>query len=498
MENATYALQELNSNMTMTVLPVTIFISVEMIVGLFGNVLILLVYFRRYEKSNFRIFVLNMALVDLTSCLTTLPGEVFTQLNWYKNTYGWICKVKSYFNIFTAWASASVLMLLAVDRNRKVCRPLKRQIQPPFAKKLCFAAFIVSAIISSPVVLLWGQQTYIFEKDGLNLTVSICEKTDKYADTIYPFLYIGGVYFVPIGVMVIVLMILNCTTACTLFGHKHKLSLARSTRKPSRNSQKSPTVSTSFSTFSSFSNIEEASSMTRLSECISTISGSKSEQQRNIVTNSVDIQEESIRIFEETIQERNGERTTSLQIENVDVSFESDGNTLTKSASDDSRCLGKSGMPKPDLDNIEKDKSPALNVRMKVESGYDSHLRKITETASTVNASLRSCCMSLIQTAQREDSMRRKTIIMLVLTTVFAITMTTYVVLVAMVAGTEGVLRNLNNTEKVTFFFFWRLYFINTNINPILYGFMDPRFRAGLAACVKRTHKENPDRQRAK
>jgi hypothetical protein len=75
---------------------------------------------------------------------------------------------------------------------------------------------------------------------------------------------------------------------------------------------------------------------------------------------------------------------------------------------------------------------------------------------------------------------RRKTFIMLVLSAVFIVTMSLYLGLVCTVANTEGVLKSLTKLQTVQFFFFWRLYFINTLINPILYGFMDQRFRKGL------------------
>jgi hypothetical protein len=80
----------------------------------------------------------------------------------------------------------------------------------------------------------------------------------------------------------------------------------------------------------------------------------------------------------------------------------------------------------------------------------------------------------------RLSARRRKTLIMLILSGVFIVTMSLYLGLVCMVANTEGVLRSLTKLQKVQFFFFWRLYFINSLINPLLYGFMDQRFRKGL------------------
>ena len=70
---------------------------------------------------------------------------------------------------------------------------------------------------------------------------------------------------------------------------------------------------------------------------------------------------------------------------------------------------------------------------------------------------------------------RRKTLIMLILTAVFVITTILYLTLLNLIM--KGILRYLTNTQKGVYFFFFRLYFINHVINPILFGIMDQEFR---------------------
>ncbi|XP_045191305.2 cholecystokinin receptor type A-like [Mercenaria mercenaria] len=374
--------EELNENMAHTVLPVTIFIGVEQFFGFFGNILILIVYARRYKRTNFRYFVIAMATVDFTSCCTALPGEIFSQLNWYDYKYEWICKVKSYFNVFTAWGSAFILLILAIDRYRKICRPLKWQIQPAHALKLCCCALILSLIVSVPVLFLWGEQEYIYEYNGWNITVSVCEKSGKFADTIYPLVYIGSVYFLPVGSMIFVAGTLNFLTARKLFGQR--LIEAQTVRKYSLSS----TAVTS-------------------------------------VDSTVDTHEQT---------EPCG---ATVQI-NID-------------SSDDSNAI-----------HDNSDHSKVIhheNTRLK-------HVK------------------------QPGLYRKRKTIIMLVLTSVFVVTMAVYVILISLVAQPGGILNEMSNSTKVIFFFFLRLYFINCVVNPILYGFMDPRFRSGLLSYVHKKHKD--------
>jgi hypothetical protein len=89
---------------------------------------------------------------------------------------------------------------------------------------------------------------------------------------------------------------------------------------------------------------------------------------------------------------------------------------------------------------------------------------------------------------------RHKTTIMLILTSVFVISMALYVILTSFVAKPNSILLDLSNTQKAVFFFFWRLYFMNSVVNPFLYGFMDPRFRKGLYALhiCKHNHQTVP------
>ncbi|XP_053406633.1 uncharacterized protein LOC128559339 [Mercenaria mercenaria] len=81
---------------------------------------------------------------------------------------------------------------------------------------------------------------------------------------------------------------------------------------------------------------------------------------------------------------------------------------------------------------------------------------------------------------------KSKTMIMLILTSIFAVTMAIYIILTSLVAKPDGILKDMPDSQKAAFFFFWRLYFVNSVVNPILYGFMDPGFRSGFISYMRR------------
>lgn len=455
--NVSATVEQLNEEMKMSVMPVTVFIGLETVVGFVGNILILTVYSQRYERSNFRYFVLSMAVIDLTSCVTTLPGEIFSQMNWYTYEYALICKIKSYFNVFTAWGSASILLLLGFDRYRKICQPLCWQLRPSVAKRLCGISFLMSAIAASPILFLWGKQSYSYEYQNVFVNVSICEKAEEFADEIYPLLYIGLVYVLPLGLMICIVSSLNTLTARALFGRKRHLFKYMSTYKTTASQE---TIS---------STVLHTGIPNTGSICI----------EHTPVPNVSTVSDGTL-------------KTSNSQRKIIDMEFEADEEFI--SADNLPQQVNAISEPLNVLTRV----SYRLIKRIQQEQTNCSTNKNINQTdndkrlAQTTSKPIdkeqmgtRSSQHGYKNRGRRNEAVRQKTIIMLVLTIMFVITMAMYVILTCFVAGTEGVLKNLSNSEKTIFFFFWRLYFVNTNINPILYGFMDPRFRAGLLSFVK-------------
>ena len=430
MNQSSVLLDILNRRMLDSLQPVTIFIILELIIGFFGNCLIMCVYLKAYTQCNFRYFVLFLAVYDLTSCFTTLPGEVYAHFNWYNYKYDWLCKIKSFFNVFTAWGSAFTLFLLALDRCLKICRPLNRQIRPELAKKLCFLGLFLSALVSVPILFLWGLQSYTYESDGIAVNVSICEKSSSHASDNYPFIYISSVYSGPIGFMMMAICVCNVLLARTLMRRMLKhTEIKDDANKISLHPNGTNTRNVIGVSFR-HNGIQKGSSFASLSVVTD-----------NCVTESTGLD--------------NVVRPTSFSIIHQSTSTE--------------QCKGSlKGSQRPAVFSIEvnhdKENIPTSfqrNIANRVHSSNYGQARISGRKPGSV-------------------SKRRKTLIMLTLTSVYIVTMTTYICLVSLVAEKDGIFRRLSDSEKVVFFFFLRLYFVNTSINPILYGIMDPRFKNGL------------------
>ena len=457
-EQSHWTVQKLNEDLLWDVLPVTIFIGLEAAIGFIGNILILCVYAKWYINCNFRYFVLCLAIYDLTSCLTTLPGEIFSQLFWYDYQYGWVCKIKSYFNVFTAWGSAFTLLLLAFDRYRKICRPLAWQIQPSFAWKLCLSGIFLASFVSIPITILWGQQTYPYTINGMTLNVSICEKSGDYANGVYPFIYISCVYILPIGLMMAAICVCNVLIARKLFCKIFSPGVASEIRGASS------TMRRNVSTSSDISRLSSVSLGIRKILCYTTSL----------------ISVENFTVSETRISSR---RRSFVSLSAISLREVSEGRSSSSTT-----CLTDNQV------TTQTTSFSGCNFGIPTMSDTTSSTNQ-TPTGGTIQTSCEDTTTSAdqttngggtIQTARDVRSevsvfrRKRKTLIMLILTSVFVVTMTLYIALLSLVAEKNNILKRICNTEKVVFFFFWRIYFINCIVNPILYGVMDPRFRTGL------------------
>ena len=378
-------LVEMNQELADSVLYMTVIVAIIGITGLIGNTCVLVVYSVNYPTCNFKYFVITLAIIDITSCLTTIPGEIFTHRNWYNypDEAIWYCKVKTYFNGFTVFLLAFVLLLIAVDRYRKACQPLKWQIRPRRAIQLTVMAFVLAFVLSIPASFFWGKHTAVVNFHGQDVRIQMCEKDDNFKDTVYPAVFVNFVYFLPVicfmvATAVLYAIIIRKIAICGAF------------------------MTDDFSSIQAFPKIST----------ISQPSMNKNSLEKTISNASTATDRVK---FEEEMYNSNSEENT----------------------------------PRLSRKNQKSVVMREVNPRKR-------HLKS------------------------PRARMRTKTMIMLVVTIVFFVTTMLYFGILSFIASKDKVfvLKVQDDTDVV--FLFWRLYFINHVINPVLYGFMDPRFRQAL------------------
>ncbi|KAH3803068.1 hypothetical protein DPMN_156767 [Dreissena polymorpha] len=200
------SLDDLNSRYADALLPLTILFGVFTFFGFFGNLLILVVFSlsREYRRNNFKVFVLTLAGIDLITCVTLIPAEMVKQRNYFAFEHVVPCKLKCFFYVFGASSSCLALLVISVDRYRKVVQPFKKQLTHTLAVKLLIGVAIVfSLMLAIPSAVMCGiNKTTMVNKYGTNTTIRICQTEQRFETSVWRNIYksillmmLGGISF---------------------------------------------------------------------------------------------------------------------------------------------------------------------------------------------------------------------------------------------------------------------------------------------------------------
>ncbi|KAH3707874.1 uncharacterized protein LOC127857206 [Dreissena polymorpha] len=403
----TSAAQDMTNNLKSAALSVTIFVGIEVAVGFVGNLFVLYVFLFRYHTCNFRYFVLCLSFLDFISTLTTMPGEIFSQQNWYTYPFPDICKAKSFFNVYTVTGEAVCLCIIAIDRYRKVCQPFGWQIRPRLALLLCGFIHIAAVAMAVPVSILWGVNSHPEKYNKTtSVNVTVCEKDQEFLQKDNPFEYVTTVEVV-VFICLVIMFFLYIFVAKTLILGKNRFQ--QRTGSQTGIGSNAQVLCTEKELSSDRAQSEDGYCSTSDERKKTDPNGILDrEQPQNLSANSCDLSSEVV-----------------IEVEDMNV--------VTTNRGDPGQ---------------------------------------VSEKASTQIAA------AIVH--QREDKVRRvrrKTLIMLILTIVFIITAILYLTLLALISRSNDILQNMDYQGKAVYFFFFRLVFINHVINPIVYGCLDEQFK---------------------
>lgn len=150
-------LQRFNDNAIKDNFIPSLVLTISMImIGIPGNVLIIVVYMKRWKKSTSRIFILALAFNDLFNCLFTMPVEIYFISNIYKTDLPYLCKISRFFTFWTNDGSSLILMGIAVDRLQRICHPFKLQLSISTVKKIVIVSMVASLMVAWPSLFIYG------------------------------------------------------------------------------------------------------------------------------------------------------------------------------------------------------------------------------------------------------------------------------------------------------------------------------------------------------
>ncbi|KAH3874824.1 octopamine receptor beta-3R-like [Dreissena polymorpha] len=182
-ENALY---DMNMALFRIQLPAFIYTIVLMVVGTPGNVLVLYVYFYKWRRSTSRMFILFLTSLDLINCVTTLPMEIYISRFSIVIDMPWLCKISRFSTYTMNSASAAILVAIAVDRYRRICRPHGSQFNATNSKYICIGCILVAlGLYSWPSLLFYGTRT--IKSNGIEGKSCLIENQHDYS--VFPKVY---------------------------------------------------------------------------------------------------------------------------------------------------------------------------------------------------------------------------------------------------------------------------------------------------------------------
>ena len=237
MNQSSLTLADLNASEVSKHLGGIIFVSLLLIVGLLGNIHVMIIFGTRMKPSNHRTFICFLCFVDLIGCIIGMPF-VLVDLT-HPLTFFMIpaCKILRMVNYFMGASSIFLMLVVTVDRFRKVCKPLRWQISERMAKVLCAVVLLLAAGMSWPALILFGHSTV--ETGYNNMTGVRCSTEDQYVNTSYQtFFNIGLIVLVLIAFVVhIVLYSIICQAIRNHNLHSLKIKGIKSMKRARNNDE---------------------------------------------------------------------------------------------------------------------------------------------------------------------------------------------------------------------------------------------------------------------
>ena len=134
-----------------------LFLSIAMILGIPGNSLVIWTLFRMHRKSPMDYIITFMSVCDLIPLLTVVPVRLSESTKlWFVYGTDWLCKGIVFIGQVTTWSSAFILVITARERYLRVCRN-KAVVQTGMAaRKICLKIVVVTVVMGVPHLMFSG------------------------------------------------------------------------------------------------------------------------------------------------------------------------------------------------------------------------------------------------------------------------------------------------------------------------------------------------------
>lgn len=213
-------------------LPSMIYVSILLAMGIPGNTLILYVYGKLWNKTTSRIFILALAAFDLFNSLCSISIEIFILVRFLIFDIPTLCKVSRFITCILNNGSTFILVVIAYDRFRRICQPLRVPFNPKIAKKIVMYSVIFGFLTGWPALFLYGTFSVPIPIPQTNYVVvgKTCLIDDAMTSKIYPLLWIMFLLLSHFSVDITLVVLYTCVGRA-VFKRRSKLKTLKGSYK---------------------------------------------------------------------------------------------------------------------------------------------------------------------------------------------------------------------------------------------------------------------------
>ncbi|XP_062578672.1 thyrotropin-releasing hormone receptor-like [Saccostrea cucullata] len=164
--------------------------------GVLGNGLVLLMY-TKYIQDNTgcRYFIPILAIVDLLGSFSNVTQFHFDNTMRYIYPGVFLCKTMTFLIVLTNGLSTHLILAIALQRYRLICRPFGKQLTPKVCRIVIFVIFWISIGYAAPIFKF---KTISYHIKSLNVTgdVSFCHIDDGTNNSSAIIAYLGSLLLI--------------------------------------------------------------------------------------------------------------------------------------------------------------------------------------------------------------------------------------------------------------------------------------------------------------
>lgn len=166
--DVSYKVKEWNHEIAQSLIPNDIILSLYMVAGFMGNSLVIFIYsFKIKGNKEERYFIPFLAMVDLWASLINASFAIAQNMMQATFDNDLLCKTWWFFSAFSTLTSALFLLIIAVHRYLKVCKPLGGQMTRTWKRIAMCVVLAVAFTLSVSLINFYGSDVFFNEESGV-------------------------------------------------------------------------------------------------------------------------------------------------------------------------------------------------------------------------------------------------------------------------------------------------------------------------------------------